>query len=528
MTNKTKPEDRDNLPSVLTDLNRGARPPSRRDLAGKLLLGVGVVGLASCIDANHSTASVEQALTGTNFLWADTLTDLRGLVGSDTTTLSKPVAVMGGYASVGDGGGGVFYWDKSSSSGDDGGTIIVPTGSTTGRWLRLYTGNISVRWFGAKGDGTSNDKPAIQAAIDSIAASGAQGGTVYFPPGDYKITTGLTAGSTGKLYTFAGAGPSGYSALLSHGVSRIIVPVGVTGLTYGPASSSHYVGAPVMHDLCFQGPGGTADASTIGVRLQNVSGFRLHDCTFADFGSASTGSGVGLRVIGIAPYESAYGHVDGCRFMNCYIGCDCTGAGYTQFRSCLFDGANNTLPSTLRAGTIAVKNPLAVLGCELQSFETLIDVDGLFNGCSFSDNRYENFVNAVYFHAPSTNNYTSMVRGGSCYSALTGALGVRLSSNSYGVTVDTRWWVPHQDDNQNNTILDPNYGYRFKVTGLDSGRTPLEIGFNNAMRTQFFVYPGGPQWDAPTSSVWFNTNGGVGTTFYVKRSAGMGGWFAVA
>jgi hypothetical protein len=45
--------------------------------------------------------------------------------------------VMGGYAAVGDGGGGIFYWDESSSAGDNGGTIIVPTGSTTGRRFGL-------------------------------------------------------------------------------------------------------------------------------------------------------------------------------------------------------------------------------------------------------------------------------------------------------------------------------------------------------------------------------------------------------
>lgn len=44
----------------------------------------------------------------------------------------------------------------------------------------------SVTGFGATGDGVTDDQAAIQSAIDSLPASG---GTVYFPPGTYKINT---------------------------------------------------------------------------------------------------------------------------------------------------------------------------------------------------------------------------------------------------------------------------------------------------------------------------------------------------
>src|SRR6202171_1684931 len=43
---------------------------------------------------------------------------------------------------------------------------------------------VSVKGFGAKGDGVTNDQPAIQAAIESLAATG---GTVYVPAGDYRL-----------------------------------------------------------------------------------------------------------------------------------------------------------------------------------------------------------------------------------------------------------------------------------------------------------------------------------------------------
>jgi hypothetical protein len=49
------------------------------------------------------------------------------------------------------------------------------------------TGWLNVLDYGAKGDDSADDQPAIQAAIDAAG----QGSTVYFPPGKYRIATPL-------------------------------------------------------------------------------------------------------------------------------------------------------------------------------------------------------------------------------------------------------------------------------------------------------------------------------------------------
>ena len=58
---------------------------------------------------------------------------------------------------------------------------------------------VSVKDFGAVGDGVVDDTAAIQNAIDYV--SGAGGGEVYFPTGTYKTTSSLIAASNVKLYS---------------------------------------------------------------------------------------------------------------------------------------------------------------------------------------------------------------------------------------------------------------------------------------------------------------------------------------
>jgi hypothetical protein len=53
-----------------------------------------------------------------------------------------------------------------------------------------YAACASVKDYGARGDGTADDAPAIQKAADSVAA----GCTIFFPPGTYSLRTSVTIG----------------------------------------------------------------------------------------------------------------------------------------------------------------------------------------------------------------------------------------------------------------------------------------------------------------------------------------------
>jgi hypothetical protein len=95
--------------------------------------------------------------------------------------------VLGWYA-VNDGGGGLFRHDASDiTTPDDGGLTIVAT--DTARWKRQLANprEYTPEMFGAKGDGSYDDEPHIQVAIDALSTAG--GGVLRLNPKTYLLGT---------------------------------------------------------------------------------------------------------------------------------------------------------------------------------------------------------------------------------------------------------------------------------------------------------------------------------------------------
>lgn len=72
--------------------------------------------------------------------------------------------------------GGTFIWSATGTA--NGGTVFA---GSTGYWIRQYDGAVNVKWFGAKGDGITDDTLAIQASIDANV------GSLLIPPGTYVV-----------------------------------------------------------------------------------------------------------------------------------------------------------------------------------------------------------------------------------------------------------------------------------------------------------------------------------------------------
>lgn len=95
------------------------------------------------------------------------------------------------YSTPLDQGGGSWLGVTGAAPGTythNGGTVVVPSGGNgSAAWVRQYSGPVAVEWFGATGNGTTNDAAAIQAAINVL---GTAGGTVIFRLGrTYRIAT---------------------------------------------------------------------------------------------------------------------------------------------------------------------------------------------------------------------------------------------------------------------------------------------------------------------------------------------------
>lgn len=129
-----------------------------------------------------STASGKgAALVGRNSQVVGSITALRALL----KTSAAQHAFVTGYYTQGDGGGGEYYYDSTdTTSTDNGGTIIVA--SDGGRWKLTQSKNITVRQFGAKGDGVTDDSAKIQAAFDWLSTTG---GLLWITSGVYVVTT---------------------------------------------------------------------------------------------------------------------------------------------------------------------------------------------------------------------------------------------------------------------------------------------------------------------------------------------------
>lgn len=183
----------------------------------------------------------------------------------------------------------------------------------------LSSAAFNVKMYGAVGDGVTDDKLAIQAALN--AASSIGGGTVVFPPGVYYVSAPVTVYAGTSL---VGAGPAGQqfvddgtqgSVLLSAADSGIITTDGTDIVGGNPAVSGRkefysfrglrfknadaasagtnilvdirYAYNIVFEDCIFDG---TSRGGTLGLRLYNSGHVAVRKCYFYDFPAHTTAS----------------------------------------------------------------------------------------------------------------------------------------------------------------------------------------------------------------------------------------------
>lgn len=170
----------------------------------------------------------------------------RGPAGSDASVTASSIADAMGLSGL--------------SAGDQ---IAVDTVGADGRpasWKKKARDVLNVKDFGAKGDGSTDDTAAIQAAIDYAVAAGRR--SVYFPAGTYIVTSPLHAQVETGTTTVGGSSKSRYAygmglTLRGEQVGKTVLrKTGQTTYTI-PANNNINGGSTVDTTLFFGGTEGT-------------------------------------------------------------------------------------------------------------------------------------------------------------------------------------------------------------------------------------------------------------------------------
>lgn len=159
-----------------------------------------------CVEAGTPGVwNVASNASPVGYLIVTKVSDLREIAPTPGTKI-----LVQGYYTIDDGGGGFFCGFTGAAPGtyvDNNGTIFVPTGGDgSSAWRRFLSDRISVKEFGAKGDGVTDDAAAIQAALNYCVKNDS---ILLFPTATFLVNTSLNL-------TFAGA--SGGADDFSHGI----------------------------------------------------------------------------------------------------------------------------------------------------------------------------------------------------------------------------------------------------------------------------------------------------------------------
>ncbi|AZD14984.1 glycosyl hydrolase family 28-related protein [Pseudomonas chlororaphis] len=205
----------------------------------------------------------------------------------------------------GDGGGGHFFWDTQSTDNADDALVIKSNLSSTGRWHRqLQTKNlINVRWFGAVGNGITDDTESIDSALNSLDKAG---GTLYFPDGNYLISK--TVHLNKDNITLRGNGASRTTLTLDKDSTAEYA-------IYSDRSSSYKI-SELTVDVNQKNRANILgdNRRSCGIVLYNCNDSSIHNCTVKNtIGDTKNYSGVAFAIAG----RSSRSTISDCSAINC-------------------------------------------------------------------------------------------------------------------------------------------------------------------------------------------------------------------
>lgn len=275
---------------------------------------------------------------------------------------------------------------------------------------------VNVKSFGAKGDGTTNDRSSIQNALDSVKNTG---GVIYFPVGTYLIQSAILFYSNQTLWFENGA-----TILQGASINNLM-------RSYCDASWTGYTGTHdcLIYGATFDGGEYTTDNTLVGIaHCKNII---FENCTFKNgygtWHNLEINSSYNIKVINCIHEGSRRTgdgaemiQIDYCRDAGLYpwtANYDDTVCNYVEICGCYFSG--NTISPAIGNHTNAAHKFASIHdnifdgltstrgAINFVSSMTEIDIyDNTFNGCAkgvgstgatyyIHDNRFVNTTTAI-------------------------------------------------------------------------------------------------------------------------------------
>jgi len=216
-------------------------------------------------------------------------------ISTDTVTTNSSVNVRG-YYDTGE-GGGTFYYAPFEATNT--GTVF-PSGNASFVWKRLLTGEpVNPKWFGARGDGITDDTAAITNSIN-YWLSQTNVGQYVFPQGIYRISSPIQIIPNKDILNAWSINSQGATILADSSFS------GANVFSIRNSANKQLISFTMSGALTISGSTGVTDSvvlidgSGTGIAT-NYTGFyksAIKDVTVSAFGFGGTNRSDGIRVIG--------------------------------------------------------------------------------------------------------------------------------------------------------------------------------------------------------------------------------------
>jgi hypothetical protein len=348
------------------------------------------------------------------------------------------------------------------------------TSSTDRTAVSKFSDFVSVKDFGATGDGVADDTAEIQAAITACSVSGK---ALHIPAGTYKLTTKLTI-------------PDGCNSIFGDGNTSILRPTGVDGIEF--TNQATYAGSRVFRNFLISGSSTSAKKGIIA-NMTAASGDRCTGVVLDSVGVENFEYAADLRGFWNCTFRS-------CFFYNNYQGVLLSNRNIkTTFENCHIVAGAITGSGT-RTGISAVletavrSESILVLGCYIYGYEV---------GVSFGNVLYASVINCDIDNTTSVGVEAVTVNGGltiaGCWINLTGAaatprgvsipaLGtliadkIVVTSNNISLSASTAGSIGVYAGNNHITSVENNRVDGFE-TGVTSVAADTSIKYNSINAT---------------------------------------------